>query len=33
MAKYMIKDGKTNKEIQKETELTMEEIQKIRENI
>ncbi len=31
MAKYMIKEGKTNEEIQKETELTLEEIQKIRE--
>ena len=32
MAEYMIKEGKTNEEIQKETELTLEEIQKIREN-
>ena len=31
MAKYMIKEGKTNEEIQKETELTLEEIQKIRD--
>ena len=32
MAKYMIKEGKTNEEIQKETELTLEEIQKRDEN-
>ena len=31
IAKYMIKEGKTNEEIQKETELTRKEIQKIRE--
>ena len=30
---YMIKDGKNNKEIQKETELSLEEIEKIREEI
>ena len=30
MAKYMIKEGKNNEEIQKETELTLEEIEKIR---
>ena len=32
MAKYMIKEGKTNEEIQKETELPLTEIQKIRNN-
>ena len=32
-AKYMIKEGKTNEEIQKETELSLEEIEKIREEI
>ena len=29
-AKYLIKEGKNNEEIQKETELTLEEIEKIR---
>ena len=33
LAKYMIKDGKNNEEIQKETELSLEEIEKIREEI
>ena len=33
MAKYMIKNGETNEEIQKETELSLEEIEKIREEI
>ena len=32
-AKYMIKEGKPNEEIQKETELSLEEIEKIREEI
>ena len=30
MAKYMIKEGKTDEEIHKETELPLEEIEKIR---
>lgn len=30
LVKYMIKEGKTNEEIQKETDLTLEEIEKIR---
>jgi LysM repeat protein len=30
MAKYMIKEGKTDQEIQKETGLTPEEIQKLK---
>ncbi len=33
MAKYMIKEGKTDKEIQKETQLTLEEIKKLRGEI
>ncbi|WP_298521703.1 hypothetical protein [uncultured Methanobrevibacter sp.] len=33
MAKYMIKNGETNEEIQKETELSLEEIEKIRKEI
>ena len=31
LVKYMIKEGKTNEEIQKETDLTLEEIEKIRD--
>ena len=30
MAKYMIKEGKSNEEIQKETQLTIDEIEKLR---
>jgi hypothetical protein len=30
MAKYMIKEGKSNEEIQKETQLTLDEIEKLR---
>ena len=30
LIEYMIKEGKTNEEIQKETELPLEEIEKIR---
>ena len=30
IAEYMIKEGKTNEEIQKETKLTIKEIQKLR---
>lgn len=31
MAKYMIKKGESNEEIQKETQLSIEEIEKLRE--
>ena len=33
MAEYMIKEGKSNEEIHEETELPLEEIEKIRNNI
>lgn len=33
MAEYMIKEGKNNEEIHAETELSLEEIEKIRESI
>ncbi len=33
MVEYMINEGKSNEEIEKETELTIKEIQKIRDEI